>query len=214
MSKKEKGNKSAAFRFFYALFGWFVKILFGIRTLNPEKEPEKGGYLICCNHIAASDAVLIGYSFKHNQALLMAKKELFKIPVVAQLIKLLGAFPVDRGGADVGAIKKSITMIKEGKCVALFPQGHRYPGVDPRTTPVKNGAGLIVSRAQCDVVPVYVLRKNNRSKLFRKSYLVIGDKIPYAELVREGDNAAITKKIFDAICTLGEEAAKDPRVKL
>ncbi len=211
---KKTNNKSAAFKFFYALVGWFVKLLFGIRILNPEKEPEEGGYLICGNHIAASDAVVLAYSFKKNQAHLMAKKELFKIPVVAQLIKLLGAFPVDRGGADVGAIKKSIAMIKEGKCVALFPQGHRYPGVDPRTTPIKNGAGLIVTRAECDVVPVYVLRKNNRPKLFRRSYLIIGDKIPYAELMAEGDNAAITKKIFDAICTLGENALKDPDIKL
>jgi len=211
---KKTNNKSRAFRVVYAFMGWFVRILFGIHVLNPEKEPEEGGYLICSNHIAASDAVIIAYAFKNNQALLMAKKELFKIPIVRGLIKMLGAFPVDRGGSDVGALKKAISMIKEGKCIGIFSQGHRYPDVDPRTTPVKNGAGLIVSRAECDVVPVYVLRKNNRSRLFRKSYLVFGDKIPYATLVAEGDNAAITAKIFDAICSLGEEAVKDERVKL
>ena len=211
---KKTNNKSFIFRSFYFLFAWLVKILFGIRVLNPENEPDEGGYLACGNHVSATDAIVVAYAFKKNQAHLMAKKELFKIPFLRGLIKMLGAFPVDRGSADVGAIKKSISMIKEGKCVALFPQGHRYPEVDPRTTPVKNGAGLIVSRAECDVVPVYILRKNNRARLFRKSYIIIGDRIPYDVLKAEGDNSAITKKIFDAICTLGENALTDVRVRL
>ena len=58
----------------------------------------------------------------------MAKKELFKIPLLSQLIRALGAFPVDRGGADVSSIKKSIAMIEGGEVVSVFPQGHRVKG--------------------------------------------------------------------------------------
>ncbi len=212
MSKK--ANKSGAFKFFYALVGWLVKLLFGLRSAYPENEPDEGGYLICANHVSAIDAIAIAYVFKKNQAHLMAKKELFKIPVLAGLIKLLGAFPVDRGGSDVGALKKAISMIEEGKCVGVFPQGHRYPAVDPRTTPVKNGAGLIVSRAKCDVMPVYILRKNNKFRLFGKTYVIMGNKIPYSSFESEDDKAEITKKIFDEICTLGERATEDSRIKL
>ena len=200
-----KGQKSKFFRVMYTLFAGVVKVFLNIKVVNPENEPDEGGCLICANHVSAADAVVICYAFRKNQAHFMAKKELFKIPLLSGLIKLLGAFPVDRKGSDVGAIKKAIATVKEGKSVGIFPQGHRYPKVDPRSTPVKNGAGLIISRAECDVVPVYILRKNNTFALFKKTYVIIGDKIDFASL--EGkDNAEITSIVFDAVCTLGENS--------
>ncbi|MBR2387237.1 MAG: 1-acyl-sn-glycerol-3-phosphate acyltransferase [Clostridia bacterium] len=211
---KNNQNKSKFYRVMYALFAGIVKVLFGIKVINAENEPEAGGYLICSNHVSASDAVVICYAFKKNQAHFMAKKELFKIPLLSGLIRLLGAFPVDRGGSDVGAIKKAISMIKDGTSVAMFPQGHRHPGVDPRNTPVKNGAGLICTRAECGVVPVYVLRKKNTFRLFKRTYVIIGEKIEKATLETLGDNAAITEYIFDKICTLGENTARELGVKL
>lgn len=189
----------------YTLFAGVVKVFLNIRVVNPEKEPDEGGCLICANHVSAADAVVICYAFRKNQAHFMAKKELFKIPLLSGLIKLLGAFPVDRKGSDVGAIKKAIATVKEGKSVGIFPQGHRYPKVDPRSTPIKNGSGLIISRAECDVVPVYILRKKNTFRLFKKTYVIIGDKIDFATL-KGKDNAEITNIVFDAICTIGENS--------
>ena len=200
-----KGQKSKFFRVMYTLFAGVVKVFLNIKVVNPEKEPDEGGCLICANHVSAADAVVICYAFRKNQAHFMAKKELFKIPLLSGLIKLLGAFPVDRKGSDVGAIKKAIATVKEGKSVGIFPQGHRYPKVDPRSTPVKNGSGLIISRAECDVVPVYILRKKNTFRLFKKTYVIIGDKIDFATLSGK-DNAEITNIVFDAICTIGENS--------
>ena len=138
----------------------------------------------------------------------MGKKSLFKIPILGWIIKAFGAFPVDRGGSDVGAIKTAVKMVKEGKCMGMFPQGHRYPGVDPRTTPTKNGAALIATRAEADVVPVYVMRKKNRFKLFRRTWVVIGTPISYADFAYDpsatGEYARITDRIFDEICRIGE----------
>lgn len=204
---KKKPTSSKFFIGARVALGWLIKLLFGIRILNPENEPSESGYLICSNHVSAADAIVICYSFRKNQAWFMAKKELFKIPILKQLLTALGAFPVDRGGADVGAVKRAIALIGEGKNVGIFPQGHRYPGVDPRTTPTKKGAGLIASRAECPIVPVCILRKGNRSRIFRKSYIVIGDMIPYSEIEKMGDYAEITQTVFNKICDLGEDAA-------
>ena len=197
----------------YAMFSGIVKVLFNIRVINPENEPDDGGTLICANHVSATDPVIVCYAFRKNQAHFMAKKELFKIPLLRGLIKLLGAFPVDRSGADVGAIKKAIAMLKDKNSVGIFPQGHRYKKVDPRTTSVKNGAGFICARAECDVVPVYILRKNNTFRLFKKTYVIIGEKIEHVNFVGK-DNEEITALIFDRVCSLGEAALNDKRIKL
>ena len=211
MAKRAKKSKetSTAYRVIYWFFAGIVSFLFQIRVVNKEKEPTEGRFIVCANHTAASDAVVVCYAFKKRQVHYMAKKELFKVPVVSQLIRLLGAFPIDRGGSDVGAIRKAVDIVKGGKSLGIFPQGHRYVGVDPRTTPTKNGAALIATRAEADVVPVYIHRKNNTPKLFRRTYVIIGDRIPFSEFNYDpeasGEYARITSVIFDRVCTVGEQ---------
>lgn len=212
MKKQRTPREGTRFyRFCYAFFAGIVGFLFRIHVVNPENEPETGRFVVCANHTSATDPVVVCFAFRKHQVRYMAKKELFSIPLLSSLIRVLGAFPVDRGGNDVGAIRRAVDMVKEGKCMGIFPQGHRYPEVDPRTTKTKNGAALIATRAEADIMPVYIARKNNKFKLFRKTYVIIGERIPFAELhfdrEADGEYARITSEIFDRVCTLGEEFA-------
>lgn len=207
MSKKSESSR--VYRVIYAIFSGIVGFVLRIKVINQQNEPVEGGFLVCANHTSATDAVVIPYAFRRHQIRFMAKKELFKIPLLAQLIKVLGAFPIDRKGNDVGAIRKAVEFLKEGKSVGIFPQGHRYPEVDPSTTPTKNGAALIFTRAEADVVPVYIWRKNNKFKLFRRTYVIIGEKIPFSEMNYSSDEAGeykrLTELVFERVCALGAD---------
>ena len=206
----EKDNSaSTIYKIFYTLFSGLVGLILRIKVIGRENEPAKGGFVVCANHTSGTDPIVICYAFRKHQVRFMAKKELFKIPILAQLVSVLGAFPVDRAGNDVGAIKKAVNMVKEGKCMGIFPQGHRYPEVDPRTTETKNGAALITVKSEADVIPAYIVRKNNANKLFRRTWLVIGEPIPFESFNYDaegaGEYARISEIIFDRICTLGEQ---------
>ena len=206
--KNNKTEKSRGYRICYALFAGIVGFLLRIKVVGREAEPDGGGFLVCANHASATDPVVICYAFRKHQIRFMAKLELFKIPLLSSLIKMLGAFPIDRSGADVGAIKHSVEMLGEGKCVGIFPQGHRYAGKEPRETGTKNGAALIFSRAKCDIVPVYIWRKKNKFRLFSRTYVIIGERIPFDTLGCTEPSTAeykrMTEIVFDKICTLGE----------
>ena len=215
MSKNKKttavadaGRGSAFFRFAHGVLSGAIKLLFNVRIVNPENEPEEGRYIVCANHASATDPIVICYAFKKHQVHYMAKKELFKIPVLSTLIRMLGAFPIDRSGSDVGAIKTAVSIVDSGKCLGIFPQGHRYPGENPRGTATKNGAALVAARTSADVVPVYLWRKNTDMKLFGRTYVIIGEKIPFEELGYDKDETGayskMTEKIFDRVCALGE----------
>jgi 1-acyl-sn-glycerol-3-phosphate acyltransferase len=214
---KTKKSGSALYRIFYAIFAGVIGFVFNVRVIGRENEPDRSGFMVCANHTSATDPVVLCYAFRKHQVHFMAKKELFKVPVVNWLVSLMGAFPVDRGGGDVGAIKKSVAMLKEGRSMGIFPQGHRYPEVDPRTTQTKNGAALICTKAEADIVPVYIARKNNTHKLFRRTWVIIGEPIPYAELAYDrdasGEYARITDLVFDRICTLGENFSEEEAKK-
>lgn len=207
--KKVKRKGTRAYRFCYALFAGILGFLFNYKVVNQNKERDEGGYIVCGNHVSATDAIALCYAFRKNQVRFMAKKELFKIPLLAPLIRMLGAFPIDRSGGDVGAIKSAVKLVKDGECLGIFPQGHRYPGEDPRGTKTKNGMALIALRAKADIVPTYIWRKKNRFKLFRRTYIIIGDPIRFEELSNgtsgNSEYNRITELVFDKICTLGEE---------
>ena len=194
------------------LAGFFCA-LYRVELIGKENIPEDtekhglDGFMLCSNHIANLDPVVIvaAIRIKIN---FMAKESLFKIPVLAPLIRALGAYPVNRAAGDVGAIKRTIAQLKDHKSVGIFPQGHRKPAVDPRSTEVRYGAGMIAYRAGCDVLPVCIETKKRKLIPFSKTVIIVGKRIPFADLGLEEGNAETykyaTDLIFDRICTLSE----------
>lgn len=201
--------KSKTYTAFKRGLGGVVRVIFRVHIHGAENEPRDRAYLIVSNHISNADPVFLCVAVNEQQPHFMAKKEIFKIPVLSSLLRSLGAFPVDRGGNDVGAIKKSIQMLKDGMCVGIFPQGHRQKRVAPRGTPVKNGAAMLAVKAQADVLPCYIRMKNNVWAPLRRVDVYVGQPISFDELgydeSAKGEYTRISNYIFDKICTIGEQ---------
>ena len=203
--------KSKVYAWFKKYFGKIVGWLFRVHVHGAENEPalEEGTYIVASNHISNADPVFLCVGLDRQQPHFMAKKELFKVPIVNKIVAAFGAYPVDRGGADVGAIKKTIKMLSEGKSIGLFPQGHRQMGVDPRDTEVKNGIAMIAVRAKATVLPCFIKTKKRKWSAFCRVDVYIGKPIRFEELNydpdKTGEYTRISSYIFDRICTIGEE---------
>lgn len=172
--------------------------LFRVKIKNPEKEPQGLPFIVCCNHTSALDVAVIS-SALNSQVRYLSKKEVFRVPLLAQFAKAMGAIPVDRGGNDVGAVKRSIEILKGGECMGIFPQGTRQAKKDPKSTPTKNGIGMIASRSGVGILPVCIKTKRNKLGFFRKTEFIIGDYIPPQSLEFSDLNG---KEKYDAITTL------------
>lgn len=198
----------------YKLFAPLVRAAYRIETIGQENIPE-GGVILASNHTAFSDVLVISAA-ANRQVRYMAKKELFRIPLLKQLITALGAYPVDRGGADVGSIRRTIAMLDEGELIGIFPQGTRRGGEDPRRTEVKGGVGMIAYHAKASVLPVFVANARMKTGMFRKNTVIFGKAIPYEELGFQRGGAKEyqerSEQIFQKICALryGEEAKIEP----
>ncbi|MBQ7907230.1 MAG: 1-acyl-sn-glycerol-3-phosphate acyltransferase [Clostridia bacterium] len=196
------------------MFGGLAKKLFRVKVINPENEPKGVPFIVCCNHTSAFDVVVIS-SCLENQFNYMAKKELFRVPLLAQFIKAMGAVPVDRKSGDVGAVKKSIEILKDGSCMGIFPQGTRRKGVDPRTTPLKDGLGMLATRSGVGILPVCIRTKKNKLKMFHKTELVIGEYIPpealeFSELSTKEKYSEITRLAFNKVCDMHDQGMLPP----
>ena len=208
--KKKTKDTTPLYQVLKVIVSPIYRLLFNVRVKGKENVPKSGGVLLCPNHISALDVISIG-TVCPRQITCIAKKELFSVPVLGWLIKALGAVKIDRGGGDVGAIKTAVKAIGDGKTVVIFPQGHRYPAVNPETTPVRGGAGLIAYHAGCDIVPVCINIKKGKYGLFRKTEIIYGKPISYSSLgFSEGgrdEYTTATQKVFDEIVKLGDFSA-------
>lgn len=189
------------------LSGVFKK-LFRVRLYGAENEPEDAPFIVCANHISLMDVILIAACLKH-QVRFLAKAELFKVPILRRIIRSCGAIPIERGKGDVGALKKSISVINDGEVLAIYPQGHRYAGMNPAETEPQGGVGLVLSRTKCKVLPVCVQTKNFKIRLFRKTYITIGKPIEFEEFAMMANNKSeydrVAQQVFGTICGMVRE---------
>jgi 1-acyl-sn-glycerol-3-phosphate acyltransferase len=159
--------------FFKFLFGVFYKI----DIQGYENIPEPGdGYVLCANHSCWFDPLLIGSHYPDN-LYFMAKKELFESPILGFLVRKLNAFPVDRNGSDLKAIKTAVKILREGKILGIFPEGTRNLSGKPRS---KAGVAIIAIKAKKNVLPVAIAAEK-KYRVFTRISIVIGKMINLEE---------------------------------
>ena len=202
----KKKSKKSFYMKLHAFLAPAIRFFQRVKVTGKENIPKDAGYILCPNHIAARDVILIGAVYP-KEIRFIAKKELFSVPLLGKLIKKLGAIQIDRGGSDVAAIKSAINLAKSGQNVAIFPQGHRNPGVHPALTETKNGAALIAYKSGCDVIPVCIKTKGFKYNFFGKKEIIFGKPIKNSEFnfVNGGNDEykVATERIFSEILKLG-----------
>ena len=139
----------------YAITRVFVRLLMpllgGITVRGAENIPARGPVLLAINHRSYMDPPYLSM-VTGRQLHLMAKEQLFTIPVFGPYIKAMGAFPVKRGAADRGAIRQAMDELKAGHVLGIFPEGTR---ADPGTLlPAERGFALIAKQTGIPIVPV------------------------------------------------------------
>ena len=146
--------------FYYAvgLVSWpVIRGLFRERVHGLENIPE-GGFVLAPNHVSNLDPWPLGIPlWPQRQLNWMAKSELYK-PVVGTLISWGGAFPVQRGTGDEGAIETAVERVKDGEVVVIFPEGTRQTkGLVKRyEARPRTGAARVALRARAPLVPAAI----------------------------------------------------------
>ena len=119
-----------------------------------ENLPRHGGYLVAANHASHLDPFIIGARLP-QQVTFFARKTLWTPGFASWWLNAVGTIPVDRDGRqDVGALKRVLRALADGKVLILFPEGTRSP--DGRLQAPKPGIGFIVCKTQVPVVPARI----------------------------------------------------------
>ena len=101
------------------------------------------------------------------------------IPGLGKLISMYNAYPVNRGAPDLGALRKTISLLKAGNVVLMFPEGTR--SVDGTLGKARDGACFIADRAGVPTIPVFhsgaeqMLPRNSRRLRRAKLTVTFGE---------------------------------------
>lgn len=196
---------------FYGIAKIIVKflflVLFRVEVRGGDNIPEKGAFILCPNHMSYLDPPLVA-CFVRRRIFYMAKEELFHNRVFGWVLKMLGAFPVKRGAADLMAIKTALKILKDGKALGFFVEGTRSKSKELKRA--EPGVALLSIKAACPVVPVAIV---GSYRLFNKIIINIGRpfylKNPKGAKSNSEYLSEISQIVIDKIKALQEEANED-----
>ena len=190
------------FRFLYAVIWPFFNLMRPLRVHGREHIPE-GAAVICPNHTTIGDPFYVVFAFGWRYPMrAMAKIQIMRVPFIGWILSKAGVFGVDRGHADMKAVKTALKFLKDGSKLLMFPEGTRvHQGED---VAAKTGAAMFSTRTGVPLLPVYIQPKK---KLFRRNDVVIGE--PYYPQFEGRKPTAdeldgITRELMDRIHKLGE----------
>jgi 1-acyl-sn-glycerol-3-phosphate acyltransferase len=153
-----------------AVVGGIVRTAFRYRVVGAENVPLHGGVVIAANHISNLDPPLLGVGAP-RPIWYMAKKELFAIPVLGAVISHLNAFEVDRAAGGTAALRASLRLLKEGRCVGIFPEGGRNL---TGTNQEKAGAAFLAAASGAPVVPAAIVG-SRKLRPFARVTVIFGE---------------------------------------
>lgn len=150
---------------------WFIRsfyrnlLLGDIQGLN--NVPRTGSIILASNHASHLDPPLLGCNILRIVTY-FARKTLWKPGIGAGWMDAVGAIPIDRDGeSDISAMKRTLTALKTGGVLTLFPEGTRSPNGQLQTA--KPGIGLIAAKSQTAIVPCRIF--NAHKALSKESKL-------------------------------------------
>ena len=187
-----------------------------LREINVVENFPDGPFIIAANHASYMDhALIVGNVIKHKNRKVhfLSKKEHFDNLLKAMWHTYAGAIPLDRQSGGKLALKKAVKALKEGKIIAIHPEGTR--SLDGKLIRGKTGTARLVLAAKVPVVPIgligtfEILPKGRYIPKLKRAAVNIGKPIYfdkyYGKLVTKKLLRKITNTIMKEIARLSKQ---------
>jgi 1-acyl-sn-glycerol-3-phosphate acyltransferase len=164
------------------------------------------GYVVVANHQSHMDTPAIFAALPTTPGFL-AKRELWRVPVLGTALRLGGHIRVDRGNraSALGSLDAAVSQVREGATVLFFPEGTRSES--NALAKFKTGAFHLAKAAATPILPVgiagtrSVLRKHGRVILPGKVRVTIGRSISVEE-IEASELKALSQRARAAVADL------------
>ncbi len=136
-------------RYFNRIFcrGWH-------RLSHEEHQLPDGPVILVGNHLCGLDPLLIQARINRPVSFLMAREYYQSMWYARWGFDLVGAIPVNPGGANRQALRQAIEVVRAGHVLCLFPEGAANPPIPLHR--ILPGAALIARESGAPIIPFRV----------------------------------------------------------
>jgi 1-acyl-sn-glycerol-3-phosphate acyltransferase len=212
-------GKNFWYRAGYWLSRTVARAFFSFEVQHAERIPKTGGVILAMNHQSFLDPPFAGICAQ-RPLFFLARKTLLNIPLLGPILPKVNVIPVDRGGADMSALKTVIRMIREGESTIVFPEGTRTS--NGALQPAQAGLGMIIAKTMAPVVPMRVFGafdafpRTAKFPRMRPVKIVVGEPITFTEADFAGSSRdayrLASERVMERIAALKMEAKPAPIV--
>ncbi len=133
-------------------FKRIVRILCRVDDSQWHKIPAEGPFIMAVNHINFMEIPLMYTHLLPRPMTGFVKAESFDLPFVGWVFKLWEGIPLQRGEADMTAVRAGLNALAEGKILVIAPEGTRTG--DGRLQQGHPGIVTIALKANVPILPV------------------------------------------------------------
>ncbi len=129
------------------------KLIFKLKIIGSENIPKTGPFIIVANHSSLLDGFVLVSSVK-PKITFMSAPYLFKMPFVGNILRGVGAIPVQGKGNDIKLIKKVMKVLQAGGVLGIFPEGRIINEKDDFSA--KAGAAYLAVKVDVPIIPMAI----------------------------------------------------------
>jgi len=126
-----------------------------VRIVGLERLDARRTYVFMSNHVSNIDPPVLLPRIPGRTSV-MAKQELFNVPILGKAMRMASLVPVNRGDRDAGisAVRNATQVVKQGIHMTIFVEGHR--SFDGKLLPFKKGPFYLAEECHVPLVPVTI----------------------------------------------------------
>lgn len=173
----------------------YCKVVYRLKIVGTENIPSEQ-VIFCANHRSFIDPPILKVTCKRDVRFL-ARETLAKNPLLAFLGWVFDVIYVKRDAKDISALKNTLSCLKKGESIALFPEGTRN-GLEKGES-VKGGAAFFAIKSGVKVIPVGI---SGEIKPFHKLTVTYGKPLDfsmYKDPKNKEEVEIVTNKIMEEI---------------
>lgn len=133
------------------------KLIFRLKIIGSENIPKTGPFVIVANHSSLLDGFVLVSSVK-PKVTFMSAAYLFIMPFVGNILRGVGAIPVQGKGSDIKLIKEAMKVLQAGGVLGIFPEGKITNEKDSFSA--KAGAAYLAMKADVPIIPMAIKGAN------------------------------------------------------
>lgn len=129
-----------------------LRLLCRVEDEELARVPRRGPLIIVTNHVNFLEVPMLYTHLAPRRTIGLVKRETWDNPLLGRLADLWGAIPLDRGGADLEALRRAFAVLEGGGFLGVAPEGTRNR--DGKLRRGHPGVALIAARSGAPILPI------------------------------------------------------------